>query len=289
MAWVRLYDERGYLERVQVPNRLHGSGGTTFYIKHAKKGGGNGVVFEAVNESLRATPTCAVKILKRQDENRLDRFQNEIRIQKSLKHTNIAQLFDSNSFSEHGYEIPWAAMELGGSNLRDEVQTNGRLSPEQLLPLADAMCLALDHVHKQGIIHRDVKPDNFVFANDDGILMIDFGIAKYIGEDVSGRAMDQFTLNQEFVGPQFYSSPELIEYSRNKDCLVDYRSDIFQLAKVIWFIATGRISAGVISRRGCPLAGSLHAILLPCLSDEPDDRPSSVEELRTQLATLGRA
>ncbi|MFX8766462.1 hypothetical protein ABTM49_19755, partial [Acinetobacter baumannii] len=89
------------------------------------------------------------------------------------------------------------------------------------------------------------KPANFVksFPNQDDphpLKMIDFGIAKFIGEDVAGRPLDNFTKVGEFVGPQNWSSPELIAYADDKTVVVDQRSDLYQLGLLIWFFFTGR-------------------------------------------------
>jgi len=114
-------------------------------------------------------------------------------------------------------------------------------------------------------------------------LMIDFGIAKRVNEDVSARPMDEFTRQGEFVGPVFFSSPELIAYAEDHSYPVDHRSDIFQLGKVIWYLTTGAISAGVPSRRQCPFGGRLHGLVLNLLADSPDDRPGSTADVEREL------
>ena len=283
MPFIELVGESGRpLEKVTVPTWLTGQRKSSFSLGRAVKGGGNGVVFEARNQSQRATLECAIKILRRQDASRLDRFANEVSIQGVLDHPGIAKLFDHGEFEAGGYTIPWAAIELGGDNLRQDVEAQGALPTPKLLEVALDMCAALGHLHQKKIIHRDVKPENFVWQHGK-VLMIDFGIAKYIGEDVAQRPLDQFTQQMEFVGPVFFSSPELIEYARDKSYPVDQRSDLFQLAKVIWYLATTRVLAGIPSRRLCPLGGKLHDVLYECLHEDPGDRPSTAAELATLL------
>jgi serine/threonine protein kinase len=179
-------------------------------------------------------------------------------------------------------------MELGDKNLRQQVADAGAFNPNSLIQASIQICEALEHVHSKGIIHRDIKPENFIMLGSE-IRMIDFGIAKLKEEDVSTRPMDRLTLTNEFVGPLFFSSPELIAYADDKSVLVDHRSDLFQMGKVLWFIATSQISAGVPSRRKCPHGGRFHGIISRLLSDDPDDRPNSAGKIRENFISLGRA
>lgn len=117
------------------------------------------------------------------------------------------------------------------------------------------LCEATQYVHEQDLIHRDLKPDNIVWASDEAsgrIRLIDFGIAKFAGENVSARPLDDFTQTGDFVGPVFYSSPELIAYKDDKTHPVDHRSDLFQMGKILWFLATGQVSVGIPSRAKDP-------------------------------------
>lgn len=170
--------------------------------------------------------------------------------------------------------VPWVAMQLDGTNMRQRVEDDRPLTVAELKSISFGMTIAVEHLHSRDFIHRDIKPDDFVWRGQPcgAPMMIDFGIAKRQGEDVSGRPMDTFTRVTEFVGPVFFSSPELIEYARDKNYPVDYRSDIFQLGKVFWYLTTGKISAGVPSRRECPAGGKLRELILGMIDDDPDAR-----------------
>lgn len=290
MAWIDLRERGRSLNRVTLPDSLPGPDGTTFRLCRAVRQGGNGVVFEArqLSGSGSLMRTCAVKFLKDLDETRVDRFNNEVRVLESLDCPRISASFGNGTVHLCSHNVPWVAMELGQKNLREHVDQNGPLPPKTLVPVLVQIVDALEHLHECGFIHRDIKPANFVWDTGDAsdVLMIDFGLAKRTGEDVSARPLDNFTKHMEFVGPVFFSSPELIAYASNKATPVDHRSDLFQLGKVAWFLGTGTISAGVPSRKLCKLNGALWEIVMALLADDPADRPASAREVRELLLTL---
>lgn len=222
----------------------------------------------------------------------MDRFNNEVRVLKELNSPYVSAYTASGQVSvtpqvagTQNEVIPWVAMQLGGSNMRQHVEDAGPLTLAQLKSITYGMCAAVEHLHTNGFIHRDIKPDNFVWrgAANTAPLMIDFGIAKRQGEDVSGRPMDTFTRVTEFVGPVFFSSPELIEYAKDKSYPVDYRSDIFQLGKVLWYLGTGKVSAGSPSRKECPAGGKLRELVLEMIDDDPDCRPQKLSEVQAAM------
>ena len=287
--FIKLYDGSKFLGECNLPNRIDISNGSYFILGKVRKGGGNGVVLEArhyENHSLKRT--CALKFLRRLDAPRMDRFKNEVRIINELAHDNVATYYGQGTLRLDRFDVPWVAQELGGRNLREQIDSNGVLKPSLLIPVALQMCSAVEHLHEKGFIHRDLKPDNFVWVEGSktDVLMIDLGIAKRIDEDVSGRPMDMLTRTLEFVGPQFFSSPEMIAYATNKNIVVDKRSDVFQLGKTLWFLGTGQISAGVPSRARCPIGGKFWELIVATVDDDPDCRPQSVTKLSTQLAAL---
>lgn len=287
--FIELYGSSGYLGEFDLPQAVY-ENSTRFQIGKALKGGGNGVVFSAHHYSSgKLIGACAVKFLRRLDDQRKDRFANEIRIANLLNHGNIAACFGSGTAQIGEHSVPWMAQLAGGRNLREEVSSNGPIDPSRFLKIAVQMCDAVTHLHQHGFIHRDIKPDNFVWSGHEPaqrVMMIDLGIAKRIGEDVSGRPLDQFTRTMEFVGPVFYSSPELIEYASDKSVVVDERSDIFQLGKTFWYLATGKVSAGIPSKTKCPFGGKLADIVMGTIQDDPDSRPKSVADLSGLLSAI---
>lgn len=293
MSYIELQRDGRSLGRFDLPDFLRSS--TAIYkLNFAELGGGNGVVFNANKMATlgAAGEPCAIKLLRQQGAARVDRFNNEIRVLKSLSSPLIAKYHDDGQVqvqSQHDrdqtQEVRWLAMELGGSNMRQHVEQHGPLTVKELKRAAADICAAVEHLHSKGFIHRDIKPDNFVWKRDSrsSVVMIDFGIAKRTGEDVSGRPMDTFTQVREFVGPVFFSSPELVEYAANKKHPVDHRSDIFQIGKMLWFLATGKISAGIPSRKDCPAEGRLRRLVVDMIDDDPESRPQSLEEVKARI------
>jgi serine/threonine-protein kinase len=255
------------------------------------RSGGNGVVFnsQVLNADHKIPQECAVKFLRRLDRTRLDRFTNEIRIISGLSHERIAAYFDHGEVEvAPEVVVNWVAMELGGSNFQDHVRSHGPIDFGKLVWIGSEMCDALDYLHAQNIIHRDIKPANFVWDINDNrhVKMIDLGIAKYIGEDVSARPLDEFTQHLEFVGPAFYSSPELIAYANNKAHPVTIQSDLFQLGRVLWFLGTGKISAGVPSKKDCPAGGKFRELIINLVDDDPESRIASAAEVAKLLQDI---
>lgn len=289
MSHIDLYKGQNSLGSFDLPQHVTGKS-SIYRLQRAVRKGGNGVVFTAsvVNTNRTSGQSFAIKFLRQQDPSRIDRFNNEVRVLGELSSPNIARYFDHGEISVGDYNVPWVAMDLGDCNMREEVQSFGKLDLSRLKTVVPQVCAAIGHLHSRNFIHRDIKPENFVWkdAKKTELLMIDFGIAKRLDEDVSGRPLDNFTKVMEFVGPVFFSSPELIAYSGNKLHPVDFRSDIFQLGKLIWYFATGTISAGVPSKRNCPTGGSLQAIVLEMIQDHPDDRIQSLAEVAKRVDAL---
>jgi len=227
----------------------------------------------------------------------VDRFKNETEVLSQLDHPSILKSMGSGSFTFDDTEMPWMLMELGGYNLGIHVNGNakakidpkGPIVGDQFKTAALNMCDALDYVHQQGLIHRDIKPGNFVWKKRfeyDSISLIDFGLCKHVGADTTDRPFDQITLDHEVVGPRMLFSPELCRYATDKTTLVDHRSDMWQLARVFWFMATGHLSTGRPTKRLDPFGGSLHAICDEMCHDDPDDRIQTMDELRSKIDAI---
>jgi len=157
-----------------------------------------------------------------------DRFHHEVRIATGLIHPNIVPLLDSG---EAGGYLYYVMPYVEGESLR------ARLDRERRLPLAEAVAVishaaaALDYAHRQGFVHRDVKPENILLVGGRA-LVADFGVARAIG--TSGG--DRITSSGFVVGTPAYMSPE----QSAGDPSLDGRSDEYSLGCVAYELLTGK-------------------------------------------------
>lgn len=193
--------------------------------------GGMGTVYRATR--LLIGDSVAVKILHSEqvsDPNAAERFRREAQAAARLKHANAVAIYDFG-VSEDGRI--YLVMELvEGRSLRSILDADGPLNLPEAVEIMRQICAALDEAHRQGIVHRDIKPDNIVVCDSPSgqrVKVLDFGIAKL--RDVAASALTQ---TGNVMGTPYYMSPE--------QCLgeeIDGRSDIYSLGIVLYEILTG--------------------------------------------------
>jgi len=185
--------------------------------------GGMGVVYRARDLSLKRA--VAVKILPPEfslDEQFLRRFKNEVLNVARLDHPNIVQIFDVGQEGNTHYYV----MQLvEGRDLHSEVIRRGRFSLEEVTGIINRVASALDYAHEQGIVHRDIKPDNILLDRNGSPRVVDFGIAKTVeGTRMTGG----------MIGTPEYMSPE-----QARGEALDGRADQYALAIVVYEMLTG--------------------------------------------------
>ena len=189
--------------------------------------GGMSKVYRAVD--IRTGHSVAIKILKSEynsDKEFLERFQREAQAASLMSHHNIVNLLDVGVEGEYRYLV---LEYVSGSTLKEIIQTQGCISTDTAVQIAVRILSALQHAHDNGIIHRDIKPQN-VLVNDDGhVKVADFGIA---------RMTNAFTISKgdTVVGSVHYSSPEQATGS-----VVEATSDIYSTGVVLYEMLTGRV------------------------------------------------
>ncbi|MGH7631248.1 MAG: serine/threonine-protein kinase, partial [Gemmatimonadales bacterium] len=219
-----------------------------------------------------------------------ERFLREIQLTARLQHPHILPIHDSGEAAgQLWYSMPFVA----GESLRERLLRDGTLPQEEALRITCEVALALDYAHRQGIVHRDVKPEN-ILLSDDHPLVADFGIAKAFttGESLTAAGIP--------IGTPTYMAPEQIEGEPN----IDGRADVYSLASVLFEMLageppfTGRTPHAVMKRRLSRPAPSLAAIrpettpALAALVDkglaaEPGNRWATAAEFARAAAVVG--
>lgn len=169
----------------------------------------------------------AIKMLPRQMLDNLvtrARFKREIKLIAKLEHPAIVPVYDVGGEDNHQ---PFFVMRyMSGGSLTEMIQ-KGKFSLRDAAVVIERLAAGLDHAHSQGIIHRDIKPDNVLFDSSHNPYLSDFGVAKFTESLVSST-------NQEVIGTPAYISPE---QALGED--VDHRADIYGLGAMLYEMLTG--------------------------------------------------
>ena len=187
--------------------------------------GGMAVVYKA--RCHRLERLVAIKLLKDEnleDEDLCRRFQDESRAVARLNHPNIVAVHDVSSIEDRDYIV----MELiDGITLKQYITEKTRLNWRETVHFAINIATALEHAHRRGLVHRDIKPHNVMVLKDGSVKVADFGIARLMEND--------HTMTKEALGSVDYISPEQCKGGR-----VDNRSDLYSLGVVMYEMITGR-------------------------------------------------
>ena len=157
----------------------------------------------------------------------LERFRREALALRNIKHPNVVVVHEAGVSERR----PWIAMDLlHGVTLRERLIESGRFSPQKALALLASIFDGLEAAHREGIVHRDVKPDNIFLTEDGGLKIVDFGNAKLL--DYGLRTTDP----QHVFGTAGYMSPEQLA-SRSR---VGPESDLYAAGFMLWEMLIGR-------------------------------------------------
>jgi len=249
--------------------------------------GGMGMIFRAHDQI--EDHEVALKVINPKTANALSlgQFARESEILSKLSHPHIVTMFEAG-FVNDDPSLPFLAMEfLPGKPLSEM----GALTYSRMISMARQICDALGYIHKQGFVYRDIKPEN-ILLNKSGfeysVKLVDFGLARPIGEAYLPN-------ESNLAGTVFYLAPELIDGQ-----VADIRSDLYALGILLYEMIVGRVPFSDVdestvqlqhrqqppplpsqSRPGVP--PELDTLVLRLLEKNPQDRPSSVQEVLEAL------
>jgi len=197
--------------------------------------GGMGEVYKVLHVHLNAIRV--IKLMRANiatDPGGHDRFQREARLATKIQHPNVATLFDFSTLEDGSMYMVWEYIE--GINLHELIDERGPLSPRYAAQLASQALHGLDAIHRAGIVHRDVSPENLMITRDDEggerVKIIDLGIAKGTSGD------DNKTKTGMFVGKWKYCSPEHLGMLPPGE-RIDGRADVYSFGIVLYEMLTG--------------------------------------------------
>ncbi len=262
-----------------------------YEIKSVLGMGGMGVVYRAMDREL--GEPVAIKTLKGDamaaDPALLQRFKDEIRLARKITHRNVVRTHDLGEV-EGMYYITMEFVE--GQSLKHLIQSRGQLPVNVTLTVGKQLCRALEVAHEQGVIHRDIKPQNLILDPSGTLKVMDFGIARLATrtEGVTQAGMA--------IGTPEYMAPEQLLGDA-----VDFRADLYAAACVLFECLTGRtpfVADSPITlvakqlEEAPPSPASLNAavpdalatLILRTLSKDPNERPPSAAALHDELEAI---
>jgi hypothetical protein len=245
--------------------------------------GGMGVVLRALDTDL--DRVVAIKLLSphlQGSEDIEQRFFLEARTLARLKHPGILEIYDINKSG-----LPFIAMEfLDGKNLADLLRGRALTLGKALRAMLDVVGV-LGYCHANGVVHRDVKPENVFITTAGATKLVDFGLVRTV--DTTGLTRPGFAM-----GSPPYMSPEQLRGGE-----VDSRSDIYSVGVCLYFLCTGRLPfRDEVEHFAAPakpprqlnpqLPAALESLILKCLHKDPQARHATCEELSRELSPFCR-
>lgn len=254
--------------------------------------GGMAEVYRA--RDIRLDRVVAVKTLREdlaRDQTFQARFRREAQSAASLNHPSIVAVYDTGEDAAGPSHVPYIVMEyVDGRTLRDLLRDDRRLLPERALEITDGVLRALDYSHRNGIVHRDIKPGNVMLTRNGDVKVMDFGIARAVSD-----AQATMTQTAQVIGTAQYLSPEQARGER-----VDARSDLYSTGCLLYELLVGRppflgdspvaIAYQHVRENPVPpsrldpeIPGWADAIVLKAMAKNPADRYQSANDMRTDI------
>lgn len=196
-----------------------------YHVESRVAQGGMATVYRALDTRL--DRTVAIKVMNAElarDRHFVSRFITEAKSAAALTHPNVVAVYDQGADAGRLY----LAMEyVPGRTLRDLLHQRGRLTPRQAFYILEPVLRALSAAHEAGLVHRDVKPENILLADDGRIKVADFGLARMVTSATESNA-------GQLLGTVSYLAPEQVEHGHS-----DHRSDVYAAGIVLFEMLTG--------------------------------------------------
>ncbi len=265
-----------------------------YEVKEILGAGGMGVVYRAFDRELQEP--VAIKTLRTEamagGNVALERFKQEIRLARRIAHRNVVRTYDLGEVSGTYY----LTMEyVEGTSLKQLIATRGKLPIPVTLTIGKQLCRALEVAHAEGVIHRDIKPQNMVVEPNGFLKVMDFGIAR-LANPPKGKGLTEAGMS---IGTPDYMSPEQLSGLE-----LDARADLYAAGVVLFECVTGRVpfeaetTWALVAKHleeQAPDPRSLNAevpeglakVILKAMAKAPADRYSTASEMHDALAALG--
>jgi len=263
-------------------------------IKESLGAGGMGVVYRAFDRELQEP--VAIKTLRPEamagGTVALDRFKQEIRLARRIAHRNVVRTYDLGE--QNG--MYYLTMEyVEGTSLKQLIVTRGKLPVAVTLTVGKQLCRALEVAHVEGVIHRDIKPQNIVVEPSGFLKVMDFGIAR-LANPPQGKGLTEAGTS---IGTPDYMSPEQLSGAE-----LDPRSDLYAAGVVLFECLTGRVpfeaetTWALVAKHleeeppdprkfNADVPPELAAVILKAMAKTPADRYATAAELHDALARIG--
>lgn len=280
---------------ISLRDQLQAALGEAYIVDRELGGGGMSRVFVATETALGRQVVVKVLPGEMLGQVSADRFKREISLAAQLQHPHIVPLLTAGDAGG----LPYFTMPfIRGESLRIRIAQHGELPVSDAVRILREVASALAFAHAQGVVHRDIKPDN-VLLSGGAAMVTDFGVAKALSASTT-TADSQLTSLGVALGTPAYMSPE----QASADPLVDHRADVYAWGIMAYELLSGStpfagrpgaamLAAHVttdpepIARRRPAIPSGLAELVMRCLEKRPADRPQSADELVRALDAIG--